>query len=217
MPLDILVERGRLLLLNRLSLRNILNYDLRIISTEQWACRTTACETPPIRKRLRPVRPWDPRTIISACHSLAASMICDFGSPSTNSVETLKFAPRNRSAAFATSSFACPRRAFQTASNSGSGPAISRPISREGGSTTCKTFTSEFGGHGLASTLCSAALENSEPSIAIRIFMARYHSNSFVSHGMRGVCDLHHNPMRHDAHTVYSHKLNARFRDCQAA
>src|SRR5579859_5428387 len=40
-----------------------------------------ASETLPIRKRSRELRPWDPRTIKSACHSSAASMIRDFGSP----------------------------------------------------------------------------------------------------------------------------------------
>jgi len=108
---------------------------------------------------------------MSACHSFAWSMICDFGSPSTNSVDTLKFAARSFSAAFKTIAFACSRRAFQTVSNSGSGPDISRPISKAGGSTTFKTFTSVFGGHGLAITLFNAAWEKSEPSIAIRIFI----------------------------------------------
>ena len=41
---------------------------------------------------------------MSARHALATSMICDFGSPSTNSVVTLKFALRSVSAAFSTKS-----------------------------------------------------------------------------------------------------------------
>ena len=66
----------------------------RTIWTEQGACRATASDTLPIRKRFRPFLPCDPTTTRSAGHSLAESIITTFGIPRSTAVVTANPASR---------------------------------------------------------------------------------------------------------------------------
>src|ERR1019366_1120899 len=144
---------------------------MRTISTEHPAWRATASETLPSRKCSKPLRPCDPTTIKSARHFEAASMILDFGSPRSTPVVTFRPLERNPSATFVTNVPACFVSASHTASRAGSYPPISRATSSDGGSTTCNTRISVSCGRACSITVCTAASENLEPSIASIIFM----------------------------------------------
>src|SRR6202034_1310065 len=170
-------DRGNFAQVHRpLTRRGLLEVDqcfsrTRTTATEQCACRTTASETVPSRKRSRAPLPCEPRTIKSACQSFEISTITDLGVPFSTSVDTLIPWARNVSAVFSTSAKACLVSSFQTVSRPGSNPLISRFTRSDGGSTTCKTRTSVSFEWALAITACMAASENLESSTASRIFM----------------------------------------------